>query len=85
MARRQIANLGLGGETVMIYVASPEDVVLQKLLWYRLGGGVPDRQWNDVKAVLQVQAGALDDDYLNEWAVKLNLADLLAEARADAG
>lgn len=85
MARRQIADFGLGDETVMIYVASPEDVVLQKLLWYRLGGGVSDRQWNDVKAVLQVQAGALDDDYLNEWAVKLNLADLLAEARADAG
>ena len=27
------------------YIASPEDIVLSKLEWYRMGGGVSDRQW----------------------------------------
>ena len=28
-----------------VYVHSAEDIVLQKLHWYRLGGGISDRQW----------------------------------------
>lgn len=30
-----------------IYVTSPEDVILSKLEWYRMGGEVSDRQWRD--------------------------------------
>lgn len=30
------------------YFATPEDNILAKLHWYRLGGEVSDRQWNDV-------------------------------------
>jgi hypothetical protein len=29
------------------YFASPEDVVLHKLLWYERGDRVSDRQWRD--------------------------------------
>ena len=46
------------------YIAAPEDVVLNKLRWYRKGGDASDRQWGDVVGVLQVQAGALDGAYL---------------------
>jgi hypothetical protein len=28
-----------------VYLASPEDVILNKLEWYKMGGGVSDRQW----------------------------------------
>jgi hypothetical protein len=31
-----------------IVLASAEDMVLQKLRWYLLGGGVSDRQWSDI-------------------------------------
>jgi hypothetical protein len=34
-------------------VASPEDIVLAKLEWYRAGGEVSERQWGDVLGVLK--------------------------------
>ena len=68
-----------------IYVASAEDTVLAKLQWYRDGGGMSDRQWNDVLGVLKVQGATLDRAYLEEWARELGLTDLLRQALQDAG
>ena len=69
-----------------IYVHTPEDIVLFKLRWYRLGNETSDRQWRDVVSVLKARAGALDDEYLDQWAENLGVADLLARARqASAG
>lgn len=60
--------------------ASPEDVILSKLEWYRLGGEVSERQWRDVIGVLKVCAGDLDLNYLRKWAAELNVGDLLERA-----
>ena len=38
-----------------IALASPEDVLLRKLEWYKGGGEVSERQWNDVLGMLKVQ------------------------------
>ena len=38
------------------YLASPEDIILNKLEWYRQGGEVSERQWTDVLGVLKVQS-----------------------------
>lgn len=72
-------------DSTSIYVASPEDTVLAKLQWYRDGGGVSDRQWNDVLGVLKVQGPTLDRGYLVEWARELGVTDLLRRALNDAG
>ena len=64
--------------------ASPEDTVLAKLEWYRLGGEVSDRQWRDVLGVLKTRAGELDLDYLRKWACELNVGDLLERALKEA-
>lgn len=61
-------------------VASPEDVVLHKLIWYRKGGETSERQWTDVKGVLQVQGSSLDVSYMRKWAQRLAILDLLQRA-----
>lgn len=62
------------------YFASPEDVILSKLEWYRLGDEVSETQWGDVLGVLRVQTDALDRAYLEKWAAGLEVADLLERA-----
>ncbi len=82
--RQQIALPGEEGETIA-WVCTAEDIVLQKLLWYQKGGGVSEQQWRDVQGVLQVQAQALDQAYMQHWARELGLTELLTRALVDAG
>lgn len=62
------------------YVASPEDTILAKLEWYRLGGEVSERQWRDILGVIQIQGDRLDLGYLRQGAADLRVGDLLAKA-----
>ena len=41
-----------------LYLHSPEDILLQKLHWFRLGGEVSERQWRDVVAILSYRVDA---------------------------
>lgn len=66
-----------------VMVHAPEDVILFKLRWYRLGNEASDQQWGDVIGVLKVKAGGLDDAYLDRWAADLGVTDLLARARQE--
>lgn len=74
------------GETdpLTINVASPEDVVLAKLHWYRAGGETSERQWSDILGVLRLQADRLDWEYLHFWAANLRVADLLTKIASEA-
>ncbi|MFL5732228.1 MAG: hypothetical protein ACJ78Q_03425 [Chloroflexia bacterium] len=72
-------------EARLFYFASPEDVVLRKLEWYKAGGSVSERQWLDVLGVLKVQAQTLDYTHLRRWAEQLGVTDLLDQALKDAG
>jgi len=84
MARRQVLPVpGEPGTT--LHVASAEDTVLHKLLWYQKGNRVSDRQWNDVLGVLKVQGARLDFTYLQEWAARIGVDGLLRQAYEDAG
>lgn len=83
-SRRQPANLsaaGLPGTTSDI--ASAEDMILEKLVWYRTGGKVSKSQWNDILSILAVQKGKLDEAYLDRWSAFLKVEDLLALARSE--
>jgi hypothetical protein len=64
--------------------ASPEDTILSKLEWYRMGGEVSDRQWRDILGVMKTRAGELDLPYLRKWAGELNVRDLLERALREA-
>jgi len=85
MRRREVRPLIEGEGATARFVSDAEATVLQKLLWFRKGGEVSDKQWGDVLGVLKVQADALDYDYLRRWAIELGIADLLNRALEDAG
>ncbi len=63
-----------------LYVYTPEDILLQKLRWYRLGGEVSDRQWRDILGIVLVQEDRLDEEYLQDGARLLDVPDLLERA-----
>lgn len=68
-----------------IALASPEDVVVQKLYWYRLGDHVSERQWTDAMQVLHVRGKAMDQHYMQELAIELGVEDLLVRALRESG
>jgi hypothetical protein len=63
-----------------LYLASPEDIILSKLHWYKLGGGVAERQWDDVLGIMRVLGKRLDLKYLKTTATKRGVLDLLEKA-----
>jgi hypothetical protein len=66
------------------YIASPEDIILSKLEWYRMGGDVSDRQWQDILNVLKIQGDGIDRAYLTSWASELGISDILLCALEEA-
>ncbi|MBY0494162.1 MAG: hypothetical protein K2Y23_08085 [Cyanobacteria bacterium] len=81
LARRQRIEVRPGQA---IYVHPPEDILLQKLRWFRKGGGVSDRQWRDVIGIIRTQGAALDRAYLAANAPALDVTALLERALRDA-
>jgi hypothetical protein len=61
--------------SVELRVASAEDTILEKLVWYKRGGQIADKQWSDVLGVATTKA--LDRDYMRTWAPRLGVEDLL--------
>ena len=63
-----------------LWVATPEDLIISKLDWYRLGGEVSDRQWRDLLGLLEIHRESLDRAYLERWVVALGLQTLWQRA-----
>jgi hypothetical protein len=55
--------------------AAPEDTILAKLEWPKMGES--ERQFNDALNVARVQYEDLDRAYLSKWAKELGIVDLL--------
>lgn len=79
LTRRMAAPVS-DDESKQIWVLSPEDVVLAKLDWFRMGGEASERQWRDILGVLKTQQGRLDIAYLRQWARALDLTELMERA-----
>ncbi len=83
MDRRQKISVGVPprGE---LYIYTAEDILLQKLRWFRLGAERSDRQWRDVLGIALVQQARLDRDYLRHAASTIGVLDLLDRALTEA-
>ncbi|MFK7766257.1 MAG: hypothetical protein AB8B55_03360, partial [Mariniblastus sp.] len=64
-------------------IASPEDTILSKLEWYRLGNEVSERQWDDVVRVMKILGNKVDQDYLEHYAIELAVSNLLQKLLAE--
>lgn len=78
MKRRQRVQVASDPDRYL-YFYTAEDILLQKLNWYRAGNEHSDRQWRDILGIILVQSG-LDDAYLQDGAKKLGVVDLLDRA-----
>jgi hypothetical protein len=84
--RRTPAAVLLGGkEFIDVPVASAEDTLLSKLVWFRAGGEVSDRQWHDIRGIVEIKREQLDRSYLRLWTAHLKVEDLLDRVLAQSG
>jgi hypothetical protein len=83
LERRLPENI-LPDSDAIVYIATAEDTVVAKLAWFRKGGETSDRQWSDVLGVLKVQQARLDYQYMQHWAKRLGVEDLLQKAITEA-
>ena len=68
---------------VEMYVSSPEDVIIAKLQWAKLGGSA--RRIEGAAGVVHFQGGNLDVAYVERWVRVLDLAELWQEVQSKAG
>ena len=83
MRRRELHDAGHTDGPV--YFATAEDIVLQKLAWYRATNESSERQWSDVIGVLKVQGSEIDLEYLRRWAEHAGVEALLERAVRELG
>ncbi|HEV7282532.1 MAG TPA: hypothetical protein VGN57_20175 [Pirellulaceae bacterium] len=60
-------------------IASPEDVILSKLEWCKIGES--ERQFRDASNLYSSRKEHIDEDYLDRWASELGVDDLLRRIR----
>lgn len=59
---------------ISLFVATAEDTVLAKLEWAKLGAS--ERQLDDVRGIVEVQADGLDRAYIESWLDALEVREL---------
>lgn len=55
------------------WFGSPEDVLLNKLIYFQQGGGVSDKHLRDIAGMMRLLREKLDRDYVTLWAAKLGV------------
>jgi len=70
LARKQQIEVAEG---CLGFVASPEDVILGKLVYYREGGS--EKHLRDITGMLKVGVETVDQDYICRFSEQLNVRD----------
>ena len=59
--------------------ASPEDVILKKLEYYKEGGS--EKHLRDIGGILRVSGDQIDFAYIDDWSSRLNLTEVWEKVR----
>lgn len=81
----RIKRLQTGSDTEG-WFASPEDVILKKLVFFQSGGS--EKHLRDIASMLLISGSAIDQEYVTQWARKLGVASewqLVGERLGEAG
>lgn len=62
-------------------IATPEDIILSKTEWSKLGSS--ERQWSDALQIARIQGNNLDLAYIEKWARELGVTDLWDRIREE--
>jgi len=54
--------------------ASPEDVMIKKMEYYKLGGS--EKHLRDITGIFRVSGESLDKEYISQWVTKLDLKEI---------
>ena len=73
-----LEDTGLSKEPA--WFVTPEDILLAKLYWFKLGGEVSEVQWRDIEGIVRGSSGTLDRGYLERAGSQLDVRDLLHRA-----
>lgn len=68
LSRRRLLAFEPGLE---VYVATPEDIILSKLSYYREGGS--EKHLRDIAGIMKLRKSELDEAYLAHWAAELRV------------
>jgi hypothetical protein len=55
----------------LAYAASPEDIILAKMIYYREGKS--EKHTRDITGILKISGDEIDREYISEWAERLDL------------
>lgn len=62
------------GKDYEVTFASPEDVILKKMEYYREGGS--DKHLRDIAGILKISGAQIDRAYIEDWASRLGVSEI---------
>jgi hypothetical protein len=71
LSRRSRTSIG---PDCVAFAASPEDVVLAKMSFYKEGGS--DKHLRDITGILRISGSKIDREYILDWALRLDLGEI---------
>ena len=71
MSRRRLVRIAPDLDAV---VASPEDAIIGKMIYYREGGS--EKHLRDITGIMSVSGEQVDVEYVREWAARLGLSEV---------
>jgi hypothetical protein len=72
-------QLDYGPPIGKVYIHSPEDLILYKLMYF--GPSQQSKHSRDIAAILKSKKNELDMNYIEQWATRLGLSSLRKEMR----